>query len=511
MKDPFMRLRNAMLISVLQQNATLLLLFVTGVVIAHLLTPKEVGSYAVAIAAANIFIALKDTAVGSYVISAPELDVALLRAAYGLSLAITGCVSIGCIGLSFALAAFYQDPILGQALRIVAFAQLGPAVAFPGTVRLTRAMRFGSLLTIGLGAAMVQSLTSIVIAARGHGAVGLAWGYFAWSIVTAMMTVAYEPDTVRLRPTLAGTRRLLAFGGWTSAMMVVSSTAMSAPELMIGRVSGTADVALFSRAQNLVSFIRNGLVFGIGRPLLPSLGQLEATGASVAPMYQRFVEIITGLAWPAYAVMAVWAEPLVRTIYGEAWSTTGTMMPPIAIAHALTLTVAAHYDVLIVKRRERTLFACEFASFIFTATALAVGLTFGTKAAIWSLVASGAFSAVCYFGAVRSAIDIAPNKLLQAWSRSLGLALVVIPIPMSVRVLVADQPVAIMIGFVASSAISALIWIAAAIIIRHELSFDIGAALERLSYALRLALVARISSVTKDADRGIPRSRARII
>jgi O-antigen/teichoic acid export membrane protein len=120
-----------MLSSALQQNATLLLLFGTGVVIAHLLTPREAGSYSVAMATANAVAALKDTAVGSYVLSAPKLDDALLRAAFGLSLAIAACLTIGFIGLSFPLANFYQDPTLGAALRIVAFGQLGPAVVFP--------------------------------------------------------------------------------------------------------------------------------------------------------------------------------------------------------------------------------------------------------------------------------------------------------------------------------------------------------------------------------------------
>src|SRR5712664_3299997 len=119
-----MRLRHAMLSSALQQNMTLLLYFGTGVVIAHLLTPREAGSYSLAMATVGGVAALKDSAVGSYVVSAPELDDALLRAAFGLSLAIAACLAIGFIGLSFPLANFYQDPALGVALRIVALAQL---------------------------------------------------------------------------------------------------------------------------------------------------------------------------------------------------------------------------------------------------------------------------------------------------------------------------------------------------------------------------------------------------
>jgi O-antigen/teichoic acid export membrane protein len=469
-----MRLRYAMLSSALQQNATLLLFFGTGVVIAHLLTPREAGSYSVAMAAANTVAALKDTAVGSYVVSAPKLDDALLRSAFGLSLTIATCLTIGFVGLSLPLADFYQDPAVGHALRIVAFAQLGPAVAFPATMRLMRAMRFGSLLAIGLAAAASQSLVSITLAALGYGAAALAWGYLASAVVMAAMTIAYQLDTIRLRPTLAGSGRLLAFGGWTSAAYVVGSTAMSAPELMIGRALGIANAALFSRAQGLVSIVRSILFVGMTRPLLPSLGEREREGASLAPLYLRIVETVTGLSWPVYAVLAIWAEPLVRTIYGEAWSAAGAMMTPIAIAHGLTLAVAPHYDILIVKRRPRLLFASELSVFLFTLLALGIGLMLGIEGAIWSLVLSSAFFAMCYFIVLKAVVEFAPGALFKAWSRSLALTFLAIGVPLAFRHLVGQGPVELILGFAASSAIAALIWIAAVMFIRHELSVHIG-------------------------------------
>jgi O-antigen/teichoic acid export membrane protein len=469
-----MRLRHAMLISGLQQNATLLLLFGAGVVIAHLLTPREVGSYSLAIAAASVIATLKESAVGSYVVSAPKLDDALLRAAFGLSLATAACLTLAFIGLSFPLANFYQDPTIGVALRIVAFAQLGPAAVFPATVRLMRAMRFGSLLAIGLAAAASQSLVSITLAVLGHGAVALAWGYLASSVVMAVVTMAYQPDAIRFRPTLAGSSRLLAFGGWTLATLLVASIAMSAPELMIGRALGIANAALFSRAQNLVSVVTNGLFVGMTRPLLPNLGNREREGASLAPIYLRIVESVTGLSWPAYAVLAIWAEPLVRTIYGQAWSAAGTMIAPIAIAHGLTLTVASYHDVLIVKRRQRLLFISAFAVFLFTILALGIGLTIGIKAALWSLVLSSAFYATCYVTVLKGVIDFAPVALYRAWGRSLTLTFIAIPAPLAFRLFGVHGPVEVMVAFAVSSAIAALLWIAGVIFIRHELALYIG-------------------------------------
>lgn len=482
-----MRLRQAILSSTLQQNATLLVFFATGIAIAHLITPRQAGSYAVAIAAVNAIADLKDSAVGSYVVSAPEVDNALMRAAFGMSLTIAACLIIGLFGLSFLLAEFYQDPTLGQIMRIVAVAQLPPAAAFPATMYLMRAMRFDSLLVIGLAAAICQSLASVGLAAHGYGGAALAWGYLVSAVMTAAITIAYKPDAICLRPTLAGSGRLFAFGGWASGTLIVGSTAMSAPELMIGRVLGLGNAALFSRAQNLVSFVRNGLILGIARPLLPDLGKREGAGESLAPIYERIVETITGLAWPVYAVLAIWAEPLVRTIYGEAWTATGTMMAPIAVAHALTLTVGPHYDILIVKRRQRLLFFSELAVSCFTLMALAIGMTHGIEGALWSLVLSGAFFATWNFVVLKSVVAFPPGALLKAWSRSLSLTLVAIPAPLAFRHLVADGPIEIIFGFATSGAISAILWVATVILVRHELSFHLGGLLNDVLLRSRLA------------------------
>ncbi|PAY06773.1 hypothetical protein CK489_28400 [Bradyrhizobium sp. UFLA03-84] len=475
-----MRLRQAILSSTIQQNATFLLFFATGIAIAHLLTPRQAGSYSIAIAAVGTVADLKDSALGSYVVSSPEFDDSLLRAAFGLSLTIAVCLAAGLFGLSFVLAAFYDDAALGHCLRILAFAQLGPAIAFPATMRLMRAMRFGVLLTVGVAAAACQSAVSIVLAVRGYGADALAWGYFSSAMMSAATTIAYDPRGLRLSPTLAGSRRLLTFGGWTSGTFLVSSAGLSAPELMIGRVLGLANAALFSRAQNLVSFVRNGLVLGITRPLLPNLGDRVGRGADLASVYGSFVETMTGLAWPVYALLAIWAEPLVRTIYGDAWRATSSMMVPIAIAHAVTLTVGPYYDFLIVKRRQRLLFTCESAICIFTIAILGAGLSLGIEGAMWALPLSSTLFVACYLSVLRPVIGYDVGRLFRAWARSLVATLAVLPVPLAMRQLLTESTTEILLGFVVSGAISVAFWLAALMIVRHELAIHVRVLIEDL-------------------------------
>ena len=129
---------------------------------------------------------------------------------------------------------------------------------------------------------------------------------------------------------------------------------------------GLGEAALFSRAQSIVSVIRNGLFAAIARPLLPALGALEAQGVGLAPLYLRVIESVTGLAWPAYVLLAIWAEPLIRLLYGPSWTGAAALVPPLAVAHGLTLAVAPHYDPLIVKRRTFLLLVCESGLFLCT-------------------------------------------------------------------------------------------------------------------------------------------------
>jgi hypothetical protein len=163
----------------------------------------------------------------------------------------------------------------------------------------------------------------------------------------------------------------------------------------------------------------------------------------------------------------------------------------------LTLTVAPHYDILIVKRRQKLLFVCEFAVFLFTILALGIGLTIGIEAAVWSLVPSSAFFATWYFFVLKSVVDFAPGALFKAWSRSLTLTLIAIPVPLAFRHLDAHGPVEAMLGFVASGAITALIWIAGAMFIRHELALHIGPALKEALASLAFRLFPRFLAAAK--------------
>jgi O-antigen/teichoic acid export membrane protein len=476
-----MRLRSAMLSSMLQQNSTYVLSFATGIVIARLISPREFGSYAVAMAVVNIAAAIKDFGAASYVISHPDGDDSLVRTGFGVTLATTSLLALAAVSLSWPLAALYDDAALGLALRIAACGMLAGQLGFPATVLLTRTMRFDKLLAAGLTGAFMQSAASLLLAAAGYGSTALATGFAVGQLATALCVILAKPDSLRLLPSLARAQQLLSFGGSMSATMIIGALALSAPEVLIGRLLGLGEAALFSRAQSIVSVIRNGLFAAIARPLLPALGALEAQGVGLAPLYMRVIESVTGLAWPAYVLLAIWAEPLIRLLYGPTWTGAAALVPPLAVAHGLTLAVAPHYDPLIVKRRTFLLLVCESGLFLCTLLALVFAVPRGLEVGAWALAATGGLLfAACYAVVLRRIVGFSALALAKVWARSLLLTLVVAPPALLLRGLLPGDWTGVLVGVGGSGLAGAVAWLTAVRLCGHELDSHLAPLLRRI-------------------------------
>jgi O-antigen/teichoic acid export membrane protein len=465
-----MRLKDAIIRSILQQNATLLIAFLSGLVIARLISPAEFGAYSVAMALLNIGAALRDFGVGTYVVSSKELEPDLLGSAFGISMACATGVTLLFIVLSWPVAALYGDPALGEVLRIAAPAALVLASVMPATTLLTRELRFDILLKIGVAGAAIQAAVAIALAWAGYGAPALGWGVLAGAFTIATLTLVYRPPGSGVVPSLRGWRRLLGFGGLMSATMLVGTTSAQTPQIFIGKGAGLAEAALFSRAQNIVTVILNSFFFALMKPMLSGLAQAERDGGDMTPLYLRVVAAVTGLAWPCYAVLIVWGEPVIRLLYGSAWSAAGQMILPLALAHALTLAVAPHYDVLIVRRRVRLLLLSESLLFVVTATALALALRHGAAQPVWALTLGGLVFAAWYFAVLKSVLGFRAAALLAVWVKSLVAALAVLPPSLALRHIVQPETnLATLSCLAASAGAGGLLWLVAIRLCHHEL------------------------------------------
>jgi O-antigen/teichoic acid export membrane protein len=478
-----MNLRGSIILSALQQYGRQLIMFGASMVIARLLTPAEMGVFAVSMGIIGILSALKTMGIPQYFLTLPTLKTDDLRLYSGLNSALNIGFAILLVALSWWASGFYNNPQIGTSLKILAIAQALSPIGAVASLLLVRDMRFDKMLWVGLAATVVHVVVVVSLAILGFGPLSLAWAQVANSLTTSIGNALCVPAVVGLRPTLRGWRRPFGFSVWLTATSIFGSIGVQAGELIIGRVLGLASAALYSRALGITGQISSMFYFTITQPALPAFVRAEQEEAGgMVRVYLRFVAVITGLAWPAYAALAIWAEPVTVLLYGQQWKQSASLVPMICIGFIFIFAANPYHEVLLAQRRVRLYFVCEAGLMLMSLALLLVATPLGLRAVAWAHVVAGLIAVVVYVVALRRAIGLRLGDLAAVWWRSAVPAVVAAAVAALVRISPLATAWPLPIVLVLTGCLGGLAWFGAIWLVHHELR-DHAMDLLRLSWA----------------------------
>lgn len=324
--------RKSLLYTFVGANFVTLFQFLTTLIIARLLTPAEVGTYAVAAVFLGVAALVRDFGVSSYLIQCESLDRKVLQSAFALVL--TSAFTIGAVIYLAAdtIADFYDSSQIASIMRILS---LNFFLTPFGSIALTiarREMRFRALTTIATLAALATAVVSVYLAYSGHGPVSLAWGGVCGTLATFIGSLFVRSKGIPWLPSFKGVSTIFRFGVTSASANVLGYINTAATDLIVGRMLTMSDVGIFNRAISLTQFINQLLAQAIRPVLLPWLSSLKREHGKHIYGFSRFTEISTGLLWPAFATVGFLAEPLIVTLFGNAWVQSAVYVPYICAA-----------------------------------------------------------------------------------------------------------------------------------------------------------------------------------
>src|SRR4051812_24074807 len=208
--------RRSLAISFLDKYSALVVQLVTGLIVARLVTPEAFGVFAVAFSIVGFAHVIRDMGVNSYLVQLPELRPCDVRA---------GLFATGIVAWSLGLVLLLLCPVVarlyGDEVRRTAMVLLLSFFVMPASSTITavlqREMNFAALLRINLAGILTNSCTSILLAALGWGALGLAWASVAGQVAIAAVAARHRPHVEHFAPSAAGASRVFRFG---SAVML---------------------------------------------------------------------------------------------------------------------------------------------------------------------------------------------------------------------------------------------------------------------------------------------------
>lgn len=468
--------RRALVISLLEKYALIVLTLISYVLIARLLTPEEIGLYSVSLALIGIAQVIREFGIGNYLVQEKDLTESKIRSAFGVALLIGGSLFLVFVFCAPFLGKFYADDRMTMIVRIISLNFLILPFCSISKSLLHRDMEFGRLLYINLTAAVAGFVVTIGLAWHGFGPQSLAWGAVANNVITGIGAWLARKERKLLLPSLSEWRAIASFGGQSSVAAVITSVAMDINDLVVGKVLGFAPVAILSRAQGLMNLFHRDLMSAVRNVAYPAFARSHREGKDLESAFNVSVTHVTALAWPFYGFIALFPLEILRLMFGPQWDAAAPLVPVFALAGALAATFSMIPNLILAMGRVDLVMRVEIVVQIFRMVII-VGavLIIGTlmSAAIAFLVAF-AISMPLFFLAKSYCVKNDWGRLLSGLGRSflvtcgsLLLGIVFVSWHGLLRSEPIDLPLFVMICFV-----TAYSWIMSVSLMKHPLATE---------------------------------------
>ncbi len=311
--------RRSLTFSFAEKYSSMAIHFVSTVILARLLTPEEIGIFAVGMAIVAMSHSFRDFGAGSYIVQERELSPARVRAAFTVTLAMAWTVAIVLLTCSALVADFYKEPGIRDVLKVLAISFFFLPFASITFAMLRRDMKFHHLFVINSLNAITHATVAVTLAWLGFGFMSLAWAAVAGTMATVLSSLFFRPSTFLLLPTTAEFRRVFSFGSQLSLISVLAELADNMPLLAGGRLLGFDITGQLNRATGFVNLFQRSIFQAIGPVAMPYFALEHRQEQDLKTAYFRAQSMVLGVAWPAFAFVFFMSYPAIRLLYGPQW------------------------------------------------------------------------------------------------------------------------------------------------------------------------------------------------
>ncbi len=321
-----------------------------SIAIARLLTPWEMGVYAVAAAIVGLLAVLRSFGLSNFLIRETELFPAVMATAFTINAGLSLLSASLLFGLSEFAGAGLGDVGTKRVLHVLSLSPLFTIFAFLPSARLERNGGFRLIGLVNLACGAVNTGLTLFLAFNGLSYMSIAWGNLAASAFGALCLNVVGWRFVSLRVGLSDWRRVGTFGLQMLTLSGVMSAADRLPDLLLGRIAGLAALGLYSRAAGLHSMLWDNLHLMIGRIVFVDFAERCRRGMSLRDSYLRIIAMLTALLWPAFAGLAILSGPVVHTLYGANWISAALPLSLLSMAGLLLTAVSMVWEIYMVRR-----------------------------------------------------------------------------------------------------------------------------------------------------------------
>jgi PST family polysaccharide transporter len=305
-------------------------------VFARLLTPRDFGVTAVALAIVQLLNTPVELLFHDALIQRQDLRPAHVNSAFTVSVLLGAALCAICWLVSPLVEASVHEPGLSSVLRYMSLSL--PAMGFASVVMAMqrRNMHFRSLALRSLIGRAGSAVIALALAFMGAG----LWSLVVQQVLlvglgTLMLWVlATADERPRFQLEWSAVRDLLGFGVASTAMQLAAMLMPRVFMVMVGGFLGSENAGRLSIAFRGLDMLRDLLTGAVSQIAMPVFSRLSSDRAAVSQAYNRGTELTTLVTFPIFVGLAVCAPEVVSLAFGPQWE---LAVPYFAVVALLTL------------------------------------------------------------------------------------------------------------------------------------------------------------------------------
>ena len=372
--------------SAVQRFGTMMLSFVSNLVLVRLLSPEDFG----AIGMLTIFIALSANFIdGGFAAALVQKSNPTQRDYstiffWNLSLAIILYVFIW-FSAPF-IASFYEMSILSDLLRLEALVLIINALCIVQRTRLRKQLQFKKIAEVDLLSSAIAVIVAILSAYNGLG---------VWSLVIYQLALSSSQaiglwTVLRWRPSfvfdIQSFRSLLGFGGFLLISDLLNTLCDNIQGLIIGKRFSPAIMGFYTQAKKLEEIPTKSLSHIVAQVTFPVFSELKENRDSLSSAHIKCVHATNFINIPLMLILVVIAQPLIIFLFTDKWLESVPYFRILCVSGLVNCLQSINYQLYVAVGYSKSMFKWNLLKRGVGLGLILLGTFFGVEGILWGMV-----------------------------------------------------------------------------------------------------------------------------
>lgn len=303
----------------IQRFLAIFIQFVSGIVLARLLTPDDYGC----IGMLTVFTLLASTIIDGGFSSALIQKKRPTDVDYSTILIWNVGFSIVIYTILFLaapyIANFYKIELLCPVLRVQGIIVIIGALQTVPVNRLNKQMRFKKISIVTLITSVISLIVTIAMAYTGFG----VWSLVVQSILVTLIPTVIYWGTSDWKPifvfSIKSFKELFSFGVYMFLTSLMTTLVKNVQSLLIGRFYNAATLGYFSKAASTERLASTSLSQVMGQVTYPLYAEMQDDKSRLGYTIQKITIALAYATFPLMLLLIIVAKPLFLILYTEKW------------------------------------------------------------------------------------------------------------------------------------------------------------------------------------------------